>query len=193
MDKKKLIFLIILISIILVLFFTYKNFFVSKNIIQEDKIYYSESLCLEFKYPFGSEIINKELPVEIILPKKEGSRVLERKMTISVLEDKEYDQSIEYYCEQGKPHTIIKDINGLIFCESSGGEESKYNSLGELVYIQRIAYHLIHNKKWFTLGFSFTSCASENNGKECYSLKELNIEEEEEYIKEIISSLNFTD
>lgn len=119
------------------------------------------------------------------IPREKESRLIGGFFTI----DKrgEHDESIDYYCDEGAPQTIMTYFNGTGFCEHISHEEVEDGKV-----FRNFTYHIISNKEWISFNFEYVSCLP-TESEYCRNLPALDIEKTKEDIEQTLSTFKFLD
>jgi flagellar basal body-associated protein FliL len=150
------------------------------------KTYRNDEYGFEIKYPKDAKVIEKkEDSVTLDLPTPTRSRLLKKEIIIMVRKE-EYKESIDYYCSQAKPSAQLVSVNGINFCVPETHEEK----LG-IHWTHYFSYHTIHNGKWITLSLKLSYCLPTFLQDECSKLSKFDINQEEDFFKQIISTFEF--
>ncbi len=156
------------------------------------KIYRNKEYGFKVKYPYNSTDVGIGIEsLEMSLPLEMSGTRLSRKIFAVNIKEGEYDQTLDYYCMQGMPHTSIENFNGIDFCRSVGVEDVEESIEGNLFTRSLFDYHTIHNKKWIILSFQLFSCSPRLPDDVCGILDKFDEDKEREIFDQILNSFRF--
>lgn len=150
--------------------------------------YRNEEYGFKIKYPYYLfDVDYNPESLKAFFPVNKDTGLIKKIFSIDIREG-EYNQSIDFYCEEGAPHSNLVNIDDKEFCEYRAYEEVKEDKIFQYFPV----YHAIHNKKWITFKFEFIYC-SPNLSDDCDVLFEIDEKETEKEFNQILSTIQFLD